>query len=179
MQTNPLTQGRTSATALNAEILIDAPPAEVWEVVGENFAEINRYSPEVASSHYLRKVDGMVGSQRRSEMHDGRTLDVEITGWEAANHVEWEIVKPHIAILKSGVSRYILVAQGSQTRLVLDGYFETIISLLNPIAKRRFKSVVADDLAGIKRLVEDGETASVEDAGGVLDRYKGQIVFGG
>lgn len=159
MQEEPSTNGKSSATTLTAEILIDAPVATVWNVVGENFDEIMRYSSEVANSYFLHQVDGMIGSRRRSEMHNGRTLDVEITGWEDETRVQWEIVKPHIPILKSGVSSYTLIPHGSQTRLVLDGSFKTAFFLLNPIAKRRFKSIVADDLAGIKNLVENGETA--------------------
>jgi hypothetical protein len=177
MQTNPLTQGKPSATTLNAEILLNAPVSEVWDVVGANFDKIMRYSTDVANSYYLRQADGMLGSRRRSEMHNGRTLDVEITAWEDEVHVQWEIVKPHIPILKSGVSRYILIAHGSQTRLVLDGYFKTMFFLLNPIAKMRFKSVVADDLAGIKHLVENGKTAHSENVNDTLAQYRKQVVF--
>ncbi len=121
MQEEPFTRGKSSATPLRAEILIDASVAEVWDVVGENFDQIVRYSSEVANSYFLHQVDGMAGSQRRSEMHNGRTLDVEITDWEDKTRVQWEIVKPHIPVLKSGVSSFTLIPHGSQTRLVLDG----------------------------------------------------------
>jgi uncharacterized protein YndB with AHSA1/START domain len=103
---------------VEVEILVDAPPARVWELV----TDINlpaRFSAEFQGATWLADATGpAVGARFR-----GRNRHPAIGEWETTSHVvacepervfEWAVTDPD---QPSASWRYSLEAQGSGTRL--------------------------------------------------------------
>ncbi|MCW5516933.1 SRPBCC family protein [Muriicola sp. Z0-33] len=166
-----------SMKRVKAEVYIDAPINKVWAIVGKNFDENSKFSLEAKKTYYLKKVDGMVGSQRRTVNHKDKVIDVEVIEYDPKkNHVKWEIYNMNVAPLKAGNSSYTLRAHSSGgTILEQKAAFKMKIFFMDWVAKGKFTTLFKTQLAAIKHLAETDEIITPQTKDEIVERYADAI----
>ncbi|MFK7921879.1 MAG: SRPBCC family protein [Bacteroidia bacterium] len=173
---------KTSTKEINlkrvqAEVYINAPIEKVWKIVGENFAENSAFSVNAKKTYYLKEVDGMIGSQRRTVDYKDKIIDVEIVEYDANDkHVKWEIFNMNVAPLKAGNSSYTLSSDGKGgTVLVQKAAFKMKVFFMDWVAKGKFTTLFKTQLAAIKHFTETGESITPETKEDIVERYLNDI----
>lgn len=166
-----------SLKKVKAKVYINAPIDKVWAIVGENFDQNSKFSVDGKKTFYLKEVDGMIGSQRRTVNHKDKVIDVEIVEYNSeATHVKWEIFNMNVAPLKAGNSSYTLNADGKGgTILVQKAAFKMKIFFMDWIAKGKFTTLFKTQLAAIKHLAETGESITPQTKDEIVERYSNAI----
>lgn len=166
-----------SLTKVQAQVHINASIEKVWSIVGEKFDENSKFSVEAKETFYLKQVEGMIGSQRRTVNHKNKVIDVEIVAYNAElKHIKWEIFNMNIAPLKAGNSSYSLQEDGKGgTILTQKAAFKMKIFFMDWVAKGKFTTLFKTQLAAIKHLAETGESITSKTTTAIVERYANAI----
>jgi hypothetical protein len=166
-----------SLKKVEAKVYINAPIEKVWLIIGKNFDQNYKFSVDGKETFYLKEVDGMIGSQRRTVNHKGKVIDVEVVEYNPeATHVKWEIFNMNVAPLKAGNSSYTLHEDGEGgTILVQKAAFKMKIFFMDWIAKGKFTTLFKTQLAAIKHLSETGESITPQTKDEIVQRYSDAI----
>lgn len=166
-----------SLKRVRAEVHINAPIDKVWSIIGENFDQNAKFSVEAKKTYYLKKVDGMIGSQRRTVNHKDKVIDVEIIEYDPkTTHIKWEIFNMNVAPLKAGNSSYTLREDGKGgTILEQKAAFKMKIFFMDWVAKGKFTTLFKTQLAAIKHVAETDKNITPQTTDEIVDRYSNSI----
>jgi hypothetical protein len=168
-----------SMNTVQAEVTINAPLDEVWLIVAQNFDKNSRFNVDAKDSFYLKEVEGMIGSQRRTVNYKDKVIDVEVVAYDQIkSHVKWEIFNMNVAPLKAGYSSYTLHDDGKGgTVLVQNAAFKMKVFFMDWIAKGKFTTMFKTELAAIKHLAETAESITVETKNKIREQYADDIII--
>jgi len=138
---------------IRSEVVIDAPPAAVWDVLVD-FAGHASWDP------FLVKIDGVatVGSRLRVKFNNGMTLKPTLTEVAQGRELEW-VGKLLVAGVFDARHRFELYPEGEKTRLVQSEQFS---GLMLPLLKGTLRKTERDFRAlnlALKARVEGGPTS--------------------
>lgn len=158
---------------VKAKIVIDAPIEKIWKIIAEDFDRNSRFNSNAKTSEYLKRVDGMLGAQRRTVNHNGKYANVEVTGYNPANHyVRWEIIEANVAPIKAGLASYTLHQNTDGTvTLTQEASFKMKLFFMDPIAKGKFTTIFKNELSAIKHLAETDVEVTRENQRQITKKY--------
>jgi hypothetical protein len=164
---------------VRAQVVINAPIEKIWSIVGENFDQNSKFNVDAKESLYLKQVDGMLNSQRRTINNKDKFIDVEIIEYDKENkYVKWEIYNQNVAPMKAAYSSYSLTETSTgKVTLEQNAAFKMKIFFLDWVAKKKFPTMFKTELAAIKHLAETGESISQETKKGIVERYAASIIL--
>lgn len=148
---------------ITKELSIEKPAADVWEVLGTQFGEIDKWASIIHKSEVSGKptVPGATFSIRSTETTGGPTKQ-ELLEYDAEKFIiAYKAIAGTPFFIKSIFARWTLETKGDEsTKLVLDFSFETkglLGILLAPIAKNKLTKVGDELLDDFKFYVENGQ----------------------
>ncbi|GED87485.1 SRPBCC family protein [Streptomyces sp. NPDC001698] len=141
----------------SSSITIEAPPAEVMEVIAD-FARYPDWTGEVKEAEVL-KTDGQGRAhQVRLVMDAGAIKDDQTLAytWTGDHEVSWTLVKSQM--LRSLDGSYVLRPAGVYaTEVTYRLTVDVKIPMLGMIKRKAEKVIIDRALAGLKKRVESGE----------------------
>lgn len=147
---------------IQKELSIAKPIDEVWEVLGNQFGEIDKWASIISKSEVSgpAKIDGVDYSIRTTMTPNGETKQ-ELTGFNAINHmISYKSISGTPAIIKEVKAKWTLKSSSdNSTHLTLDFNAEMkgIGHLIAPIAKIKLGKVGDELLEDFKFYVENGK----------------------
>ncbi len=144
------------ADQTHADIVIDAPPAEVMDVIAD-LAKYPEWSDGVKSAEVLKTGADGRPSDARLRVEAGPIRDTYELAyeWNGDESVTWQLTKS--GVLKSQDGTYTLEDNGDGTTTVIyDLTIELNVPMIGMLKKRAEKSVVETALNGLKKRVENG-----------------------
>ena len=144
------------------ELSIAKPVEEVWEVLGNQFGQIDKWASIISHSEVSgpSKIEGVDYSIRSTQTEKGQTQQ-EITGFNPKSHtISYQSISGTPAIIKQVKAHWSLKkTEDNHTHLVLDfeAKMKGIGLILAPIAKIKLGKVGDVLLEDFKYFVENGK----------------------
>lgn len=76
--------------AISTEVTINAPAAEVWDVLAD-FSAVDTWVTFVESSHIEGTVERGVGIERRCDLGKAGKISETVTGWDEGKSMEYRV----------------------------------------------------------------------------------------
>jgi uncharacterized membrane protein len=145
---------------LHHEIAIDAPAAEVWQVLAD-LEQVQHYNPVVAQARYVSSNREGVGAARRCEFKPKGFSVERVIEWRPEELLGLEVLESSWP-LKSSRWWTTLSRQDGRTYVSQDLEYEPKWGVLGramdaAMMRRKMDQVVADIFQGLKQFVERGE----------------------
>ena len=144
------------------ELSIEKPVEEVWEVLGNQFGEIDKWASIISESNVSGepKLPGVNYSIRSTTATTGKGQQ-ELTGFDEENHIlSYKSLSGTPPIVKQVHAKWSLKENGNNgTHLVLDFQAEMkgLGHILAPIAKMKLGKIGDELLDDFKYYVEKGK----------------------
>jgi uncharacterized membrane protein len=144
---------------LHHEIAIDAPAAEVWQVLAD-LEQVQHYNPVVAQARYVSSNREGVGAARRCEFKPKGFSVERVIEWRPEELLGLEVLESSWP-LKSSQWWTTLSRQDGRTYVSQDLEYEPKWGVLGramdaAMMRRKMDQVVADIFQGLKQFVERG-----------------------
>lgn len=167
-----------TASMISATIEIDAPIAQVWELVGTKFDDSAAFNPDAQSTAFINGGPTRVGAQRRTIDTKGTFVDVEVFDFHPSAHlIAWEIIATDLAPISFGYSQYQLKALGpTRTSLTQIAGFKMGGMIMDVMMRTQFPSALQTELSALKRLAETGERVATGSARQIKEDFGANIV---
>jgi hypothetical protein len=151
---------------INKVLLINRPANEVWEVLGPQFGEIDKWSSLIHKSEVSgeAKLTGVSYSVRNTETTQGPTKQ-ELTSFDPNNYtLSYKAIAGIPFFIKNIHAKWSLKEINSkETKLILDMNIETaglIGMVLTPVVKLKLSKLANELLDDFKYYVENGKPHS-------------------
>ncbi|HAV63977.1 MAG TPA: hypothetical protein DCY13_16625 [Verrucomicrobiales bacterium] len=147
-------------THLQAEISIQAPPADVWSALS-NLSLVQQYTPGVKLARHTTEQRQGVGAGRHCDLEPFGSVEEVVTEWQENRRLVLAITAgAGIPPIREMTGRFDLIPAGSETLVrTLVSYtpeYGWVGRLLGKLAiKPRFQSMLRGMLEGLKEYVED------------------------
>lgn len=160
------------------ERIIPVPAAEVWRIVGDNFADIAKSHPQLSGSHYVANspLSGEGCERICSLSADGEKYTHEkMIDYNPQDYsFKAEIIEAGGLPLETGASfmRYKVEPIDRQScRLVLEMVYRTNPAFLGPLSKRKFRRNIEDYALAIQHHALTGEDVNPENFEAIKAQY--------
>jgi len=143
------------------ELVIKKPIEDVWEVLGNQFADISKWSSLISSSEVSgeSKMTNVSYSIRSTETANGPTKQ-ELTAFDPANHMlSYKAISGTPAFFKSVHAEWALTSSGQDATILMLDFevkFKGITGILSPIVKKKLGKVGDELLEDFQYYVENG-----------------------
>ena len=144
------------------ELVIEKPVSQAWEVLGNQFADIDKWASLITKSEVSGegKIPGVSFSIRSTETTGGPTKQ-ELTGFNPQQHsLSYKAIAGTPFFFKSVNAKWSLTsANENKTKLVLDFevQFKGIGGILSPIVRKKLGKIGDELLEEFKYFVENGK----------------------
>jgi len=154
-------------------IYIGAGKEKVWDVLFNQFGEVNNFNPLIDSSHYLNDKEGQVGCERQCQI-DGKTAVQErITRAEAELNFDIEIYEGGLPMMDKMMARFDLVEKSAEdTEVLLTMNFSTKPAFMGALMKGKMSKFFFKMLIGLKYHLETGELVTKQNIKDIEKAYQ-------
>ncbi len=148
--------------------VIEASREDVWRALSD-IGGIYRFHPLVQRSPLLTEQTGGVGAERMCEFHDGNHISERVVDWVDGRSLAVKIYEGTMP-LKRATARFTLEAAGAgRTEVDFTMSYEPKFGVIGRamdamVMRRKFKSILAQVLAGLDTYVRTGEEVGADGA---------------
>ncbi len=149
---------------VEAQIVIDAPVQQVWEVLAD-FGGVYRWAPSVTNSYSTSENNSGPGASRHRDTA-GRGIDEYITEWNEGRDFTY-FAASSVGLISEAATTWSVERQGDKTlvrsELRYSLRFGPHGALMNAlILRRRLEQALDKPLAGLKHHVKTGELIGID-----------------
>ncbi len=146
---------------LTANIIIDAPPSEVWKSIG-NVGEVHKWHPVVKTSPVLTDNATGIGATRMCNFHDGTSVVEKVIAIDEGKSVTLELSEFSMPFNTAHGVVTLVELDGGRTRVEMDFEYTTKYgpvgwlmdaAMIRPMMTKMFDKV----LGGLKHHVQTGD----------------------
>lgn len=145
------------------EIAVNKPISEVWEVLGNQYADAYKWARGLYHSEGFGapKLEGASCNNRTCDTSFGR-IQEEIRVFDSNNYIlEYEVIKGFPGFIKQGINKWTLTkVNDRQTKVVMHFKGETqgfLGIIMGPMMGYQLKKNLGDVLGDFKYYVETGK----------------------
>lgn len=142
------------------EAIIDKPVADVWQVLGPQYAEAYKWASGLYHSEGRgpAKLEGATCSKRTCETSLGKITE-ELETYDAANYrISYAVIEGFPSFVEKGVNNWKLEPMGDKTKVKMHLVVRTkgfLGLLMGPLMKMQMKGVTSQVLNDFKHYVEN------------------------
>lgn len=143
---------RKPITTVDATISVPIP--QVWGLLAESFADVNKYSTIIRNSWISGSQTTGVGTKRRSELHSSSGFVEEvITAWEPNRLIEMQVKNTSLRFA-GAILRYELEEENGITTITAYALLPTRFPWKRLVAKGQINRWLRDYLQDLCRTLE-------------------------
>lgn len=145
-------------THLTADVLLNAPLEQAWEVIARGFGDVAQYNPAIAQSEFLSEQREGVGTGRLCHVDPKGYLKEQITKWEPQRFFELEVIDTSFP-MHTVRSRFTFLPLGEQTRIKQDFWYrmKAPMGWLSGLMKGQMQKTLDVGLSGLAHYLDHGE----------------------
>ena len=157
---------------VEGEIFIPESPDKVWYHIATRFDKIENYSAGVNKSYYVNgHTKSGMGAQRNCEVNPSGFVTETITNYDQTKKLlEFEVTDGDLP-LHYAVGRWELYPADGGTRVVEKADFRMKFFFMNGPAHEDFQQGINQNLAGLKNLILNDESANPDNITRIMTRY--------
>jgi len=158
---------------IEKEIIVFASKDKVWDLLVNQFGEVNNFNPLIIESHALDSKQGKVGCERHCAIDNKRSVVERITGIRGKESFDIEIVEGGLPMMdEMRITLDIKEVGNGKTRVAMKFKFNTSPGFLAPALKGMMGKQLDTLMVGIKYHLETSGMVSKENIKSIMTGYK-------
>ncbi len=147
---------------ISKEIIVKRPVDEVWEVLGNQFADAYKWARglDYSKGHGEARFDGAPVNNRTCEVQGFGQIEEELKRFDARNYVlSYEVTDGFPGFIDSAINTWTLTSHGMSTKVTMDMQMETkglMGAIMGPMMKMNLSKLVAGVIEDFKAYLETG-----------------------
>ncbi len=160
------------------EHVINAPADKVWQVIGDEYADIYKSHPKIITSNYINgSSTSGVGAERVCNFNDSNSkfITEKITDYDPENYtMTIDIVRVKKLPINTEYSyaiQKVVPINPSTSKMVFTMYYRTKPGFLGGLAKGSFKKGIRDYAIAIDHYINTGERVTKDNFKAIKKQY--------
>lgn len=159
---------------IRQSILIGVSKETVWDVLFNQFGEVNNFNPLIDSSHFVKGNKGHVGCERHCQIDAKNGVLERITRAEADLNFDIEIYDGGLPMMDKMMARYDLVEiDRENTEVLFTMSYSTKPAFMGALMKGKMTKFFFKMLIGLKYHLETGRVVTRQNIREIQKEYQG------
>ncbi len=157
---------------IKLEITVNASKDDVWDVLFNQYGNVNNFNPVITSSHHTSDKRAEIGCERKCEMPGGKYVNEKITSVTEGQHFDF-VVTGNIPMVKQMNNSYGVTPIADKRTLVkFTADVQTSPSFMVYMMKPMIKGMLNKMMVGLKYYLETGEKVDNDRINEIVAQYK-------
>ncbi len=159
---------------ITRSITINTSKEEVWDVLFNQFGDVNNWNPLIEGSSFIKGDTGAIGCERMCTIDSKSKVRERIIRSEDGQSFDVEVFDGGLPMMDKMKGRFDLVEiSGERTKVLFTMYFTTKPAFIGAIMKGKMSNFFFKMLVGLKYHLETGELITKENIKEIEGLYKG------
>jgi len=153
---------------------INAPKEKVWEILFNQYGDIQIHNPTMKSSHYLHNAtEGDLDCVRHCKFDDKLYVEEKIAGLSKNDNFNVVVTKHNLPFVKEMSASYELTAiEDEVTEVRMTSFVSTSPGFMVYLMKGQMGKSLLKHLFGLKYYIETGNTVDKRNYSETFSNYK-------
>ncbi len=158
---------------ISVDIHVNTSKDKAWDVLFNQFGEVNAFNPHIEGSHFTQGTQGELGCERQCDLDSKNSIQEKIVAVRGDSSFDIEIIQGGLPMMdKMNATFDIEEILPNETLVTATINFNTSPAFMGGILKGTLSKMFFKLLVGLKFYLETGEEVSKQNMGDIMKTYK-------
>ncbi len=158
---------------ISVDIHVSTSKDKTWDVIFNQFGEVNAFNPHIEGSHFTQGTQGELGCERQCDLDSKNSIQEKIIAVRGDSSFDIEIIQGGLPMMdKMNATFDVEEILANETLVTATINFNTSPAFMGGILKGTLSKMFFKLLVGLKYYLETGEEVSKQNMGDIMKTHK-------